>query len=151
MNMKRNILLLLSLVFTTLFVSCTDAKDDEKAFNIVGTKWEMTYRFILNDPNSALVSVIYDFSTPTEVTFRYTIKEGEIDPQYKSLLETKKLSYTYTKPMLKISFPNGFGKTVYKVDEEAGTMSIVGKEILDEKGNWVLEPDGENEIYRLQK
>lgn len=150
MNMKRKIVLL-PLFLITLLVSCTtEEKAPEKEFNLVGTKWEATYHFILNNPESALVSVVYDFSTPTEVTFSYTIKEGTIKPEDMYLLETKKFSYTYTKPTLKILSQDKWVKTIYKVDEKAGTMSIVGKESFED-GKWVPGEDNDDTIFRLKK
>lgn len=155
MNMKRNILLLLSLALMTLFVSCTNNKDDsnisEKPFDIAYTKWEGTYHFTLNNPESALVSVVFDFKTPTEVTFSYTIKEGSIDPEDLYLLDTQKFTYTYTKPTLKILSQDKLVKTIYNVDEKAGIMSIVGQETLDDNGKWIPGEDNDKTIFRLQK
>lgn len=150
MNMKRKIVLL-PLFLITLLVSCTtEEKAPEKDFGFVGTKWEATYHFILNNPKSALVSAVYDFSTPTEVTLSYTIKEGTIEPEDMQELKTQKFSYTYTKPTLKILSQDKGGNTIYKVDEKAGTMSIVGEEKLDENGKWVPGEDNDDTILRLK-
>ncbi len=157
--MKRKIVLL-PLLLMALFVSCTKVQNNpkapqnepkvpEKAFNIVGTKWEATYRFDEKDPKSALVSVIYDFKTSTEVVFVHTIKEGSVDPgEFPN--EPINLSYTYITPTLKILSADKKTRTVYKVDEKAGTMSIVGDEVLD-NGKWVEGKEGYKITLQLKK
>lgn len=153
--MSKKILLLLSLVFTALFISCTGAKDSpkvpEKPFDIVGTKWEATYRITANNPSSALVSVVYDFSSPTEVTFKYAIKEGIVAEEDMGLLNPTKFFYTYAASTLKILSYDGTIKTVYKVDEKSGTMFVTGKETLDSNGKWIPGKDEDDIILRLKK
>lgn len=145
---KRNILLVLTLVFTALFASCTSTSDKhrtpEKPFNIVGTKWEANYHFEENNPASALVTVVFDFKTPTEVVLEeHKIKEGTVEPELFPN-EPWHLSYTYTAPFVKIRSADQNTITIYKVDETTGTMETVGDEVL-ENGKWIKG----KEVYKI--
>lgn len=152
--MKKKILFLL-LSLMSLFVSCSGTKEvpnePEREFTFIGSKWEATYRFDPNDPNSALVHVTFDFSSPREVIFSYKEVKGIITPEDRYLLETQKFSYTYTQSVLKILSQDKTVKTIYKVDEKGGTMSIVGNETLNDDGEWVPSEDNDSTIFHLKK
>lgn len=67
------------------------------------------------------------------------------------LLKSAKFSYTYASPTLKIFSHDKTVKTVYKVDEKSGTMSITGKETLDSSGKWVPGKEDDGTKLRLKK
>ncbi|MBR8729129.1 hypothetical protein IX332_000439 [Porphyromonas levii] len=152
----KKILLLQLLLMTTLFVSCVGMKESpkvqEKPFDIVRTKWEADYHFSKGDPKSALVNVVFDFKSPTEVVFVHKIKNGFVDPQEfpdKPII----YNYTYVSPLLKILSHDKKKWTVYKVDEKAGTMSTVRDEWVnkDEAGLIIGEEDDYKITLHLKK
>lgn len=151
--MRKSIVLVFSLVFTVLFVSCTKAQEAPRVpnakFDLVGTKWEDTYRWDNNDPNSAIVNVVLSFKTSTEVIFVHSVKKGTLDPEEFSTAPIK-YSYTYAAPILKVLSVDKTTKTVYKVDEKAGTMFIVAQETLND-GKWVESKDSDYVLLHLVK
>lgn len=125
-------------VFMIIGMLCACNKENEKAeeFNIVGSAWEIaSYAWDEKDPNSAMINLILEFVSPTEVVFNYKVIKGEVPEEIHAKEWNHKLSYTYSGSILKIISSAARTVSVYEIDEERKTMRLIAEEILDEKGN----------------